>query len=211
MFPLRDLVVADVASDAGRRDRHRAEVRTNLHDAAIRLFSDRGYEATSVDDIAAAAGVSLRTFFRYFAGKDDVLFAKEMDASRFLSDVARQPRVPAPLAAIHHAYVGQPPLSAADTQVHVLFHRAVASSPTLQGRYLSGMRQFHEELAVALATRDGRRAPTDADRLAASIGRTVLDHAYVGWLGRGARGDLRRAVDTAFARLASVWGVDPPR
>ncbi len=201
MFPLRDLVVADVASDAGRRDRHRAEVRTNLHDAAIGLFSERGYEATSVDDIAAAAGVSLRTFFRYFAGKDDVLFAKEMDASRFLSDLARQPRAPAPVEAIHRAYVGQPPLSAADTQVHVLFHRAVGSSPTLQGRYLSGMRQFREELAVALAVRDGRRVPTDADRLAAAVGRTVLDHAYVGWLERGARGDLRRAVDRAFLTL----------
>lgn len=201
MFPLRDLVVADLAPDAGRRDRHRVEVRTDLHDAAIGLFSERGYEATSVEDIAEAAGVSLRTFFRYFTGKDDVLFAKEMDAGRFLTDLARQPRGPAPVEAIHRAYVEQPPLSATDTQVHVLFHRAVGSSPTLQGRYLAGMRQFREDLAVALATRDGRRRATDADRLAASVGRTVLDHAYVGWLERGARGDLRRAVDTAFGRL----------
>jgi AcrR family transcriptional regulator len=204
MFPLRDLVVADVAPDAGRRDRHRVEVRTNLHDAAIGLFSERGYEATSVDDIAEAAGVSLRTFFRYFAGKDDVLFAKEMDASRFLTDLARQPRALTPVGAVHRAYVAQPSLSAADTQVHVLFHRALGSSPTLQGRYLSGMRQFREDLAGALATRDGRRKATDTDRLAASVGRTVLDHAYVGWLERGARGDLRRAVTTAFGRLATV-------
>ena len=201
MFPLRDLVAADVAPDAGRRDRHRIEVRTNLHDAAIGLFSERGYEATGVDDIAAAAGVSLRTFFRYFVGKDDVLFAKEMDASRFLTDLSGQPRPLAPVEAIHRAYVEQPTLSATDTQVHVLFHRALGSSPTLQGRYLSGMRRFREELAAALAVRDGRRTPTDADRLAASVGRTVLDHAYVGWLERGARGDLRRAVDTAFGRL----------
>ncbi len=48
------------------------------------------------------------------------------------------------------------------------------------------MRRFREELAAALAARDGRRTPTDADRLAASVGRTVLDHAYVGWLERGA-------------------------
>jgi AcrR family transcriptional regulator len=204
MFPLRDLVAADVAPDAGRRVRHRVETRTNLHDAAVRLFSERGYEATGVDDIAEAAGVSLRTFFRYFAGKDDVLFAKEMDASRFLDDLAHQSGAPSPVGAIHIAYAEQPPLSTADVRVHVLFHRAVGSSPTLQGRYLAGMRQFREELAGALATRDGRRRVTDTDRLAASVGRTVLDHAYVGWLERGARGDLRRSVDTAFGRLASV-------
>ena len=204
MFPLRDLVAADVGPDAGRRDRHRIETRTHLADAAVRLFSTRGYEATGVDDIADAAGVSLRTFFRYFGGKDDVLFAREMDASGFLADVAGQPCDRAPVTAIHHAYLAQPPLSEADTQVHVLFHRAVASSPTLQGRYLAGMQQFREDLATALARRDGRRRPTDADRLAAAVGRTVLDQAYVGWLARGARGDLRRAVDTAFDRLATV-------
>ena len=210
MFPLRDLVAADVGPDAGRRDRHRIETRTHLADAAVELFSERGYEATSVDDIADAAGVSLRTFFRYFGGKDDVLFAREMDAGRFLSDLAQVPRDLTPVGAIHRAYVAQPPLSTTDTQVHVLFHRAVGSSPTLQGRYLAGMQQFREELATALARRDGRRRPTDTDRLAASVGRRVLDQAYVGWLTRGARGDLRRGVDTAFARLATVCGASAP-
>jgi len=209
MFPLRDLVAADVGPDAGLRARHRIETRTHLADAAVRLFSERGYEATSVDDIADAAGVSLRTFFRYFAGKDDVLFAREMDASAFLAAVASEARRGAPVTAIHRAYVAQPPLSGADTQVHVLFHRAVGSSPTLQGRYFGGMQQFREDLATALARRDGRRRPNDDDRLAASVGRTVLDQAYVGWLARGARGDLRRAVDTAFTRLASVTGATP--
>lgn len=212
MFPLRDLVLADVGPDAGRRDRNRAETRTNLADAAVRLFSERGYEATSVDDIADAAGVSLRTFFRYFGSKDDVLFAREMDAGGFLAALARPAPGLTPLAAIHRAYAAQPPLSAADTQVHVLFHRAVGSSPALQGRYLAGVRRFREELASALAARDGRRKATDTDRLVASVGRTVLDHAYVGWLERGARGDLRRAVDAAFARLVAVTGgaVAPP-
>ena len=180
------------------------EVRTNLHDAAVGLFSERGYEATSVDDIADAAGVSLRTFFRYFASKDDVLFAKEMDASRYVADLARQPAALSPIHAMHSAYLAQPPLSAADVQVHVLFHRAVGSSPTLQGRYFDGLHTFRDELASALAQREGRRAGTDTDRLAATLGRTVLDHAYVAWLERGARGDLRRAVSTAFGRFDSI-------
>jgi len=204
MFPLRDLVVDGIAPDAGRRDRHRVEVRTNLYDAAVRLFSERGYEATGVDDIADAAGVSLRTFFRYFASKDDVLFAKEMDATDYVTDLAHQPAHLSPIHAMHAAYLAQPPLSAVDVQVHVLFHRAVGSSPTLKGRYFDGLGIFREELATALAERAGRRTATDNDRLAATLGRTVLDHAYVGWLERGARGDLRRAVSTAFGRFDRI-------
>jgi AcrR family transcriptional regulator len=48
-------------------------VRTTIGDHALKLFSERGYEATTVDDIARAAGIGRRTFFRYFDGKDDVV------------------------------------------------------------------------------------------------------------------------------------------
>jgi AcrR family transcriptional regulator len=197
-------VVDGVALGAGRRDRNRAEVRAKLHGAAARLFSEQGYESTAVEDIAESAGVSLRTFFRYFASKDDVLFAKEMDASGYVAALAREPLTLSPVQAMGAAYREQPPLSATDIQVHVLFHRAVGSSPTLQGRYFGGMHAFRDELAVALACRERRRVPTDADRLAATVGRTVLDHAYVGWLERGARGDLRQAVTRAFARFDAI-------
>jgi len=57
----------------GRRERHKADTRRALADAALRRFAVEGYDATSVDAIAADAGVSARTFFRYFASKDEVL------------------------------------------------------------------------------------------------------------------------------------------
>jgi AcrR family transcriptional regulator len=53
--------------------RGRAEVRREVVAAAVRLFTERGYEDTTVDDIAAAAGVGRRTFFRYFRGKEDAV------------------------------------------------------------------------------------------------------------------------------------------
>ncbi|MGH8964558.1 MAG: TetR family transcriptional regulator, partial [Actinomycetes bacterium] len=59
------------ASRRGRSAEGRAEVRRELVTAAIRLFRTRGYDATTVDDIAAAAGVGRRTFFRYFPSKED--------------------------------------------------------------------------------------------------------------------------------------------
>src|SRR5918997_4266618 len=57
----------------GRSPEGRAEVRRNLVAAAVRLFRSRGYEETTVDDIAAAAGVGRRTFFRYFPSKEDAI------------------------------------------------------------------------------------------------------------------------------------------
>ncbi|OLT12161.1 hypothetical protein BJF78_24840 [Pseudonocardia sp. CNS-139] len=61
------------ATRRGRSPEGRAEVRRELVAAAVALFRTRGYEDTTVDDIAAAAGVGRRTFFRYFRGKEDAV------------------------------------------------------------------------------------------------------------------------------------------
>ncbi len=63
-----------MAGQDGLRERKRQQTRQALISAAMRLFDDQGYEETTVAEIAAAAGVSTKTFFNYFASKDEVLF-----------------------------------------------------------------------------------------------------------------------------------------
>jgi AcrR family transcriptional regulator len=73
------VAVVNDAMPEGLRERKKARTRAELQRHALRLFRDRGYAATTVDDIAAAAEVSRSTFFRYFPTKEEVVFFDDVD------------------------------------------------------------------------------------------------------------------------------------
>jgi AcrR family transcriptional regulator len=204
VFPLRDLDADDGAVDRGRRARKKLETRAALNRAAVRLFASQGYEQTSVDDLCREADVSLRTFFRYFDGKEDVLFAREMDIEPFLTALRARPADEPPLSAFANAYLEQPRLSADAVVSALQFHRAMGDSTVLQGRYVLGIEHFRADVAHVFALRAGRRAPNDVDQLAATLGQSTLDHAYRRWLARDGRGDLRTIVRKAFDDAAAL-------
>jgi AcrR family transcriptional regulator len=74
-------------------ERNKAQTRLALVRAAAQLFRQKGYAATTVDDIATAAGCSARTFFRYFGAKEDVLF---MDTAEMVADFTKLVAEPVP-------------------------------------------------------------------------------------------------------------------
>jgi len=78
------------AEATGLRERKKARTREALIDAAMTLFEEQGYEATTVDAIAAAAEVSRRTFFRYFESKESIVFPRYADQIADFLAVARQ-------------------------------------------------------------------------------------------------------------------------
>jgi AcrR family transcriptional regulator len=85
----------------GLRERKKQQTRAALVEAAARLFAERGYDGTTVADIAAAAGVSTRTFFAYFRAKEDVLFAGTDERLKAIAEAFETVSVGSPLEAVH--------------------------------------------------------------------------------------------------------------
>src|ERR1700716_1550933 len=88
----------------GISERKRRAVRAELSEVALQLLTDRDFDSVTVDEIAAAAGVSRRTFFRYFASKEDVVFAfLDQWARRLDEEIVARPSEESPVTAVCHA------------------------------------------------------------------------------------------------------------
>src|SRR5579863_5138463 len=100
------------AGSPGLRERKKARTRASLREHALRLFREQGYQATTVEQIAAAAEVSPSTFFRYFPTKEDLVLQDDMD-TRLVEAFTRQPPglapIPAMRAALREAWISFTP------------------------------------------------------------------------------------------------------
>lgn len=179
----------------GRRERRKADTRRALEDAALRRFARDGYDATSVEAVAADAGVSARTFFRYFATKDEVLDMGRAERQAVLREaVATTPGSGLPVVA---AAVGVLARGFADDRERVaLRQRAVSTSPVLRGRLLDTFASWEHTLATALAARD-----EDGAEVLAAVGIAVFRTSVAAWVRDG--GDLPARVRAGFATLGS--------
>ncbi|MBO1768345.1 TetR family transcriptional regulator [Allobranchiibius sp. GilTou38] len=93
-----------MSEEPGRREANKRATREALQQAADRLFAEQGYEQTTVRDIAAAAKVTPRTFFRYFGGKEELIVDEALSwLPRLTAAIRRRPAGEQPLAAVLHA------------------------------------------------------------------------------------------------------------
>lgn len=142
----------------GLRERKKARTRAALREHALRLFREQGYQATTVEQIAAAAEVSPSTFFRYFPTKEDLILQDDMD-TRWVEALYRQPADLAPLAAIRAASREAfrsfgPEEWARISETTRLIH----SVPEVRARAMDEFSRTLEVIAAALGKRTGRPA-----------------------------------------------------
>src|SRR4051794_16024185 len=118
----------------GLRERKKAETRRAIQEQALRLFLAKGYDNTTVEEIAAAAGVSHMTFFRYIASKHAVV--ENDDYDDVIAELVRaRPAGEEPLTAIRHALVtALRAMPAAEQQTVLVRARLILGVPALRAR-----------------------------------------------------------------------------
>lgn len=180
--------------------------RAKLHDAAMRLFTENGYDQTTAADIAAAVGLTERTFFRHFTDKREVLFDAQDEVTQLLAQGVREATGTGPLDI---AVGGVLTLSSFFHEGRRDFDRARArlidATPALEERERLKLAELastvHRELLA-------RGATEPAATLAADSAITVFRAAITQWISEG---ESRSFVELASEMLASLRALSSTR
>jgi len=182
-----------------------ARTRQALVDAALRIFAERGYETTTTEEIAEAAGVSPRTFFRYFPTKESVLFFGEYEFVESFAGVYQdQPVGLSEVEAVGASFVLLAPGVARLRKRIALYQKAVASSAALRGREQDNHDAHAATVARAIAARRGLAIPDAGCELLGAVAVLVLQRAIDAWLAGPPRADLADTIASEFALLGEV-------
>ncbi|MGD0198668.1 MAG: TetR family transcriptional regulator [Solirubrobacteraceae bacterium] len=182
--------------------RWKPDAEGRLVKAAIELFDEQGYEATTVAEIAERAGLTKRTFFRYFADKREVLFSGSQELQRlWLEGVAG---APANATALEVVTAGLDPVAEmfAERQGYARMRAGIIqANPELQERELIKLQTLADAIKAALVERG---VSANAAMLAAQAGVTVFHVAFGNWLAQADPAAFRRLIDESLAELRSV-------
>jgi AcrR family transcriptional regulator len=178
------------------------DARGRLATAALQLYAERGIEQTTVADIAERAGVTERTFFRYYADKREVLFDGSNTLQTLMVEaIAAQPPATGPVDAVGAGMVAA--ASALEGRLEFARTRAavVAANPSLQERELLKMARLSAAAAQALRER-GVADP--AAQLAAEAGVAVFRIGFATWIRGTSSGDLADCIGVALTELKTL-------
>lgn|SRR5487761_1094551 len=185
-----------------RVGRWEADARGRLEQAALALYGERGFEQTTVAEIAERAGLTERTFFRYFADKREVLFSGAGTLQELLvSSVASTPDSAAPIEAVIAALESAGAVLQERREFSLKRQAVIAANAELQERELIKLATLASALGDALRRR-GVREPTAS--LAAEAGITVFRIAFERWINDTSRGNLPQHIRESFDELKTV-------
>ena len=193
-------------SEPGLRERKKLERRRCIEAAAMDLFEANGFGGTTVEDIAGEADIAQRTFFYYFATKEDVVLADYAARLELIIDeFGDQPAEDGPWAALRTSFR----VVAADysAQRHQLVRRfaIMVENPSVYARSLQLQAEWEDTLADALA---GRRGSTNdiETRLMAAAALACMRSSLQHWLRTGQETPLPELIEDSFDRLAHGLG-----
>jgi AcrR family transcriptional regulator len=160
---------------SGLRERKKQQTREAIHRAAMQLFAERGFEATTIADIAAAADIAPRTFFSYFASKEDAVFEKfDATFADFDETLRERPAGTTALDALRD-WLGRAARKFSDDVEHAkLVARLRRDAPAVAACDLQHARQFERRLAQAVGEDFGEPGNALRPRLVAAAAVAAL-------------------------------------
>lgn len=204
---------APESAAGSRAAAQRLKMRRELAAAAMELFATKGYEATTVDEIAATAGVARRTFFRHFRSKEEAIFPDHDDTLvRAEAVLNAAPPHEHPLDTVCRGIKEVMRMYAASPAVSVERYRLTREVPTLREREIASVARYERLFTRYLLGHfderdhhDGNDDPLLAE-VAASAVVTAHNHVLRRWLRAGGKGDVETQLDHAFAIVRRTFG-----
>jgi AcrR family transcriptional regulator len=169
------------------RDRQRAQIRADIRRAAFRLFIERGYDAVTTEEIASAAGVSPRTFFRYVPTKEELLLAPVRHGGTAIVGLLEdRPAAEAPDVALINAIVTRTrSFGVADTEE---WREALLVAPDLLGKLTVHLPADKERVTKLVAARMSSNSDTDIrPALLVQLAFSAADFAFQQWVRQSAK------------------------
>ncbi len=194
----------EVNDTPGLRERKKRERRQCIEEAAIDLFARDGFDATTIEDIAAAADIAPRTFFYYFPTKEDVVLADYADRlDRIIDELGRRPHSEHPWNALRASFV----TVAADYESRRddLIGRFIimAANPSVYARSLQLQAGWEDTLVRVLDEQSGQHADTIESRLLAAASLACMRSSLQHWIITDHDDALPTLIDGCFDRLSN--------
>jgi AcrR family transcriptional regulator len=198
--------------EPGLRERTRLAVRREIAAAAEALFLERGYHATTINDVAEAVNMSPRSLFRYFATKEDILLEKLDKVVEEMIEALRRSALEVPVwVSLRRMFDGMIAHATGSDSFTVVepIQRIVLETPAMLGRYLIRLQAFQDEVAEILRERAAARSqafaaddPTPEALAGAAV--SCLVTAQRRWLALEGRTGLDEVLDQAMQAVHAI-------
>ncbi|MFH9569352.1 TetR family transcriptional regulator [Streptomyces sp. NPDC017454] len=188
----------------GLRERTRRAVRAELAEVAIGLFTHQGFDETTVEDIARAAGMTKRSFFRYFPTKEDVVFdGVDLTGEKVVADIAARPADEDPWDSLHHVLrAWQEEIHASEQVLETL--RLIEATPALVGRLHQRRTEWRRRVSDALQDRPGAAIDPYTADLLTNAATAVLDAVSSQWVRSDGQANRPALLDQGFMQIHVV-------
>jgi AcrR family transcriptional regulator len=184
-------------SPTGLRERKKQKTKEAIQREAMRLFQEKGYEETTIEEIAEAAEISPSTFFNYFPTKEDVVLYDRYDpimASMMLS----RPPEESPSVVMKYMFETLGAMLDRDSEIIVARARMALNVPALRARFWEEMERARDLICNVIAARTGRDADDFELRVVSMALVAAAFEAIQEWLRRGGRGSMFELVTRAL-------------